>query len=137
MITLEMFYKGRDKQYACDLTPEIQTNAVETLRRANLLLERFYAANPAAAHSRGCNSGWRPPSVNACTQGAAKKSNHMLGKAIDISDDDEALDSWLMSAEGQAALGEIGLWMEHPSSTPRWAHVQIVPPGSGHRVFNP
>lgn len=137
MITMEMFYKGRDKQYACELTEEIQTNAKVTVLRANMLLDRFYAANPKAAQNRGCNSGWRPPEVNARTHNAAKKSNHMIGRAIDIGDDDEQLDKWLMTAEGQKALEEIGLWMEQPSATPRWAHVQIVPPGSGHRVFFP
>ena len=137
MITQEQFYKGRDKAFACDLTPEIRANAVETLKRANHLLDEFYTCNPSAYRNRGCNSGWRPPAVNACTKGAAKKSNHMLGKAIDIGDDDEQLDTWLMTPEGQSALVRIGLWMEHPSATPRWAHVQTVPPGSGRRVFNP
>lgn len=137
MISLEQFYKGRDKQYACELTPEIEANAVETLRRANLLLGMFYAACSEAHQARGCNSGWRPSAVNACTPGAAKKSNHMLGKAIDMGDDDEQLDAWLMTDAGQKALIEVGLWMEHPSATPRWAHVQIVPPGSGRRTFMP
>jgi len=34
-------------------------------------------------------------------------------------------------------LEAIGLWLEHPESTPRWCHVQIVPPASGKRVFRP
>ena len=136
MITLEQFYKGRDKQYASDLTAEIQKNAEEILRRANRLLELFTAANP-KAHARGCNSGWRPPAVNAGVKNAAPKSNHMKGLAIDIEDDDEELDKWLMTAAGQKALEICQLWMEHPSATPRWAHVQSVPPRSGRRVFNP
>ena len=136
MITLEMFWKGRDKQYASDLTPEIVKNAQETVRKANLLLERFEKSGGVCT-SRGCNSGWRPPAVNAATRKAAVKSNHMKGLAIDIGDDDEALDKWLMTPEGQKALVEIGLWMEHPSATPRWCHVQTVPPGSGRRVFHP
>lgn len=131
-----MFWMGRDKTYSCDLTDEICTNAAETVRRANLLLARFYVARP-TAHKRVVNSGWRPPQVNARTERAAKLSNHMLAKAIDISDDDGQLDAWLMTTDGQAALAEIGLWMEHPSATPRWAHVQIVPPKSGRRVFLP
>lgn len=137
MITLEQFYKGRNLQYASELTDSIKINAVETLRRANELLKRFYAANPKAAQNRGCNSGWRPAAVNAGTKGAAPMSNHMAAKAIDIGDDDEQLDAWLMTEQGQKALTDIGLWMEHPSKTPRWAHVQIVPPKSGRRVFMP
>ena len=136
MITLELFYKGRDKQFAADLTPEIQKNAEELLRRTNRLLELFYVANP-TAHKRGCNSGWRPPAVNAGVKNAAPKSNHMKGLAVDIEDDDEMLDKWLMTAAGQKTLEICQLWMEHPSATPRWAHVQSVPPRSGRRVFNP
>lgn len=137
MITLEQFYKGRDKAFAKELTPAIKANAAETLRRANLLMDRFEAANPTCKRSRGCNSGWRPAQVNAKTEGAAKMSLHMTGQAIDISDDDGAIDAWLMTAAGQKALEEIGLWMEHPSATPRWSHVQTKPPGSGRRVFYP
>lgn len=137
MITLGDFYKGRDVAYAADLTEEIRNNALITLQRANRLLERFYAAVPQATRVRGCNSGWRPPAVNATVRNAAKKSNHLLGRAIDINDDDDLLDKWLMTEAGQKALADIGLWMEHPMATPRWAHVQTVPPASGRRVFHP
>ena len=136
MITLEQFYKGRDKQYASDLTPEIQQNAVELLRRTNRLLEMFLAANP-TSHARGCNSGWRPAAINSSVKNAAPRSNHMLGLACDIEDDDESLDKWLMTAEGQKALEICQLWMEHPQATPRWSHVQSVAPKSGRRVFIP
>lgn len=137
MITEREFWKGRDKQYASELTPEIRANAKETLRRVNELLKLFYAANPASAQDRGCNSGWRPRAVNAATHGAALLSNHMKAMACDVGDDDEALDRWLMTVEGQAALTKIGLWMEHPSATPRWCHLQTVPPRSGRRVYYP
>lgn len=137
MITEREFWKGRDVQYASDLTPEIQANAKETLRRVNELLKLFYAARPASCQDRGCNSGWRPPRVNARTRNAALKSHHMTGKACDVGDDDSELGSWLMTTEGQAALVKIGLWIEHPSATPRWSHFQTVPPRSGRRVFYP
>jgi hypothetical protein len=136
MITLEQYWMTRDKAYANDLTDEIRENAEETVRRTNLLLEKFYKENPNAVKRR-VNSGWRPPSVNAKTKGAALKSNHMLARAIDISDQDGQLDKWLMTQSGQNALEAIELWMEHPSATPNWAHVQIVPPRSGRRVFHP
>lgn len=135
-ITVSQYFMGRDVTYKCDLTPQIQLNAVETTRRANLLLDRFYAANP-DAYTRGVNSGWRPAAVNCKVTGAARLSNHMLAKAIDISDEDGELDKWCLSPEGFEAMTEIQLWLESPESTPRWCHVQIVPPGSGHRVFRP
>ncbi|WP_374335552.1 hypothetical protein [Methyloversatilis sp.] len=136
MLTLEQYWMKRDKAYASDLTDEIRENAAETVRRANLLLEKFYADRPNAV-KRKVNSGWRPPAVNQKTKNAAPKSNHMLARAVDIGDQDGELDKWLMTVSGQNALEEIGLWMEHPSATPGWAHVQIVPPRSGKRVFYP
>lgn len=136
-ISLEMYWKGRDKLFVTQLTPTIRRNAEETVRRANFLLEMFYSANPMAAKGRGCNSGWRPAQVNASTKGAAKNSPHMTAEAIDIGDDDEMLDKWLMTQAGQKALESVGLWIEHPSATPRWTHVQTRPPASGRRVFFP
>lgn len=135
-ITVPQYFMGRDVTYKAALTPDITKNATETTRLANLLLDRFYAANP-QAHQRGVNSGWRPPAVNAGTVGASKTSHHMTGRAIDLGDDDGQLDAYCMSAVGQAALIEIGLWLEHPDSTPRWCHVQTLPPGSKNRVFRP
>lgn len=136
MISMDDFMKGRDRVYASAFTDAILEASTETLRRANALLERFYESVPTAA-IRSCNSGWRPPALNAQVRGAALHSKHMTGHAIDISDDDEALDRWLLMAEGQAWLVTLGLWMEHPSKTPRWCHVQTIPPKSGNRVFMP
>lgn len=135
-ITLAEFFMGRDVTYASSLTPAITTNGIETVRRANQLLDRFYSLSP-NAHRRGVNSGWRPPAVNAGTAGASPTSHHMTGRAVDIGDDDEQLDVWCMTPIGQLALAEFQLWLEFPGSTPRWCHVQTVPPGSGNRVFHP
>jgi hypothetical protein len=128
MITLEDYFMGRDKLFPAELTEEMWGNAVTTIERANRLLER-------AGLQRGVNSGWRPASVNAVVRNAAKRSKHIHCLAIDIDDDDDALDAWCV--ENLDVLAEIGLWLEHPASTPRWCHVQIVPPRSGKRVFNP
>lgn len=137
MITLESYWMGRDKTHAEFLKIEFFHFASETVRRANLLLDRYLSANPDATRPGKVNSGWRPPAINAGTKGAAKLSNHMTCKAIDIADVDGKLDQWLMTSEGQRALVECELWMEHPSATPTWTHLQIVPPGSGRRVYYP
>lgn len=136
MIVIANYFMGRDATYASSLTPAISAAAAETVIRANMLLTMFYTANQ-KAHVRSVNSGWRPPAINARVSNAAPSSKHMTGQAIDIGDDDGQLDDWCMTVAGQAALTKIGLWMEHPSATPRWCHVQTVPPGSGRRVFNP
>lgn len=137
MITRELYFKGRDRRYSSEMTPEIEANAGETIRRANLLLDRFYQEVQTDYPQRGCNSGWRPTAINGSTPGAAVKSKHLLGLAIDIADPDGKLGEWVCSPAGKAALEEIGLWAEHRSATPSWCHVQTVPPRSGNRIFWP
>lgn len=136
MIQLEQYWMGRDRAYAKDLTDEIKANAAETIKRANRLIAIYQKAT-GDTRPRSVNSGWRPPAVNSLTPGAAKKSKHMLGQALDIADASKTMKAWLMTAAGQKALVECELWMEHPDATPTWVHVQIVPPGSGNRVFRP
>jgi hypothetical protein len=120
-ITLADYFMGRDRLYADELTQELATNAQRMVERANALLHR-------AGLRRAVNSGWRPAAVNAAISNAAKKSKHLLCLAIDIDDDDGALDAWCMAHPD--VLEELGLWLEHPSATPRWCHVQIVQYGS-------
>lgn len=136
MITDRGFWKGRDVQFAKDLTATIRANAALAIRAVNELLEDFYNARPNAA-GRDATSGWRPLAVNSTTAGASATSLHMRALAIDVEDDDEELDTWLMTEPGQRALVAHGLWMEHPGATPRWCHLQLKSPGSGRRVFYP
>ena len=75
--------------------------------------------------------GFRP---QYCPIGAPK-SNHKRGLAIDVYDPYNQLDLWCMN--NHAILEELGLWLEHPSATNRWCHVQAVPPRSNNRVFLP
>jgi hypothetical protein len=128
MITLADYFMGRDSQYAAELTEALRVNAGHVVARANLLLSR-------AGLVRGVTSGWRPAAVNAAVENAAKESKHISCLAVDIEDGDGALDAWCMA--NPRALEDIGLWLEHPSATPRWCHVQVVPPKSGKRVFHP
>lgn len=139
MITLEQYFMGRDKTYAADLTPDIIRNATDLVERVNRLIERMGSAvtweNDPDTRSL-VSSGWRPPAINAATRGAAKRSNHMAGLAVDLYDPDGDLDDWLLN-HLPAIGGEFGLYLEHPSATKGWAHLQSVPPGSGRRVFYP
>ena len=137
-ITIEDFWMGRDRNFAACLTDEIRKNAAETVSKVNLLL--FHAAKDGlvliASNKRSLvNSGWRPPAINAATPNAAAKSRHMTGQACDVSDPTGSLDKWCMA--NLEELEHVGLWMEHPSSTPGWCHLQTVPPRSGRRVFQP
>lgn len=136
MIMLADYFMGRDvdPRYAAELSNEIRTNATETVRRANVLLSRYYAAQPDAERAR-VTSGWRPKAVNASISNAAPRSRHMTGQAIDLSDPEGDLDAWCM--DNLDILAGCGLWLESPASTKGWCHVQTVPPRSGSRVFFP
>ena len=109
-------------------------NAETTIVKGNQLILAFQNAT-GDNEGRDATSGYRPPAVNAATRGAAVKSKHMKCLAVDIRDDEGALDEWCLAHPG--VLEGIGLWQEHPSATKGWCHVQTVPPGSGNRVFYP
>lgn len=128
LITLQEFLMGRDHAYPSDYTEQVAQNAVHTVAKINEFLER-------SGFDGHVNSGWRPPSLNAATKGAAPKSKHMLGLACDLHDSDGHIDRWCI--DNPEVLEELGLWQESPSSTPGWCHLQIVAPTSGHRVFFP
>jgi hypothetical protein len=136
MITLSDYFQSRDSGLERDLrlsnaleyNPDIERNAEILLPLVNLLLTEF-------GEWRKPNSGWRPPSYNAKVPGAAKRSFHMTGQAIDLEDDDGGLKAWLM--EYPQTLDKIGLWMEHPSATKGWVHLQSKPPRSNRRIFYP
>ena len=128
MISLADYYMKRDEQFPNELTDDLRWNAASTVDRVNQLLEAF-------GEHRNVTSGWRPAVVNAATPNAAKKSKHMTCQACDLEDKDGWLDAWCI--DNLEALERIGLWLEHPDATVGWAHVQIVAPGSGNRVFRP
>ena len=138
-ITLADYYMGRQIEYGHELTPGMKLNSEITIMRVNELLEQLIAhdvelhLNP-KTHSL-LTSGWRPRGVNAATPNAAPNSKHMTCEACDIYDPDGDIDDWCM--EHPARIEDIGLWMEHPSATKGWCHVQTIPPRSGKRVFYP
>jgi hypothetical protein len=136
MILLDDYWMGRDARYGSEITPRTRSNAMLTVECANRLLEEYEKATSDAT-PRNVNSGWRPAAINASTPKAAKRSKHMTGEAIDLSDDDGSLDAWCVSPAGLLALASCGLWLEHPDATPRWCHTQTIPPKSGRRVFHP
>lgn len=81
------------------------------------------------------SSGYRPPEVNAETPGAAKDSNHMLCRAVDIADPDGRFTDWC--SKNMDLMAHFELWQEDPRWTKGWVHLQSVPPKSQHRIFIP
>jgi len=129
MISLDQYWMGRDSKYADELTDEIRLNAQETIDRVNRLLE--YAGRSVD----DVNSGWRPPSINEQIKNAAKRSNHLIGRAVDVRDIDRSLATWV--ADNADILLVCDLYCEDFRWTPTWVHFQTVPPGSGRRIYIP
>jgi hypothetical protein len=135
VVTAEAYWMGRDKLE----TPSqaIRDNANDLLARVNKFIA-LYALDTGNTVA-GINSGWRPPIINSRTPGASKTSHHLTACAIDLSDADEAIDTYLSTQEGQTTLEVCGLFSEDPKATKRWAHLQSKPFGSyrsgGTRTF--
>jgi Peptidase M15 len=137
MIELSQFYMGRDKTHALILGSDLRANAARTVEAANKLLTLAKGAGVQIKPGQWgmVRSGWRPPDINGTTAGASKTSLHMQCLAIDLEDVDGSLDKWCFA--NQNVLRDLALWLEDPSATPTWCHVQLKPPGSGNRVFRP
>jgi len=140
VITLEHYWMGRDVEYRDELTDEIERNARLTVERVNLLLRHIAAygglrAEHGPTTGNPVASGWRPAEINARVPAAVPDSPHIIGAACDLYDPRNALDDWCMSHLD--VLERLGLWLEHPSYTNGWCHLQIVAPPCGNRVFDP
>lgn len=123
MLTKEMVLMGRDKLYPADYTKEIENNILDLCDRVNNLLKDLKITTISVS------SGWRPSQVNYNIPGAAKKSSHQIGRAVDIKDDDnQSLCKIVQKKEEESPgyLKKFGLWMEHPDDTKgklsNWAH---------------
>lgn len=136
-LTLTDYLNKRDSKY--DLATDVRKNAEDTVEKANKLLEYLekngisLEVNPSTGTY--ISSGWRPAQINAVVKGAAPKSKHISGQAIDIYDPDGDIDDFLMTH--LEVLELFGFWLEHPSATKGWSHWQTIPPNSKKRIFYP
>lgn len=129
MISIQDYLMGRDTKYPSEYTPEITSNATKLLEKVNALLMDLKIDKVTV------NSGWRPAAINNATVGSAKKSNHMLGLAVDLADLDCSL--WNLVIKNMELLERYGLFLEDKRWTKSWVHFQCVPPKSGKRVLIP
>lgn len=67
-------------------------------------------------------SGYRC-SIHNASVGGAKRSAHLEGKAADVVDPGNVLDTFL----SDQVLEQCGLWREDPKATPGWVHLQVRP----------
>jgi len=140
-ITLSNYLMSRDHLYPDEYNVGVRTCSEMIVEKVNSLLAVLEAegvkleVNPRTGSI--VSSGWRPQQINGQVKGAAIRSKHITGQACDLYDPEGELDDFLMSEKGQRVLTSLGLWLEHPSATKGWSHVQTVPPKSGNRIFYP
>lgn len=134
MISIQEILKGKDLK---SLPKEHQDNLV-------ILLERINKVRIAYGKSMLVTSGYRSMQEHldiykrkgiTDISKIPMQSRHLYGLAVDISDPKGELDNWCQN--NVKLLEEIGLWLEHPDSTPGWTHFQCSPPKSGNRFFKP
>lgn len=125
MITFEEFLHGHKKE---DIPEEYQKNMEVFLIKINKIREAYGKAMIVT-------SGIRTQADQARINPKATKSNHLTGRAIDISDPKKELQIWCKN--NVKLLEEVGLWMEDFGSTPNWCHFQDIAPKSGNRWFKP
>ncbi len=138
MITTTEYFcnAGRDLCSAGLVPPAHLQNARVFLNKLNPLLAAF-DAHRGSHFVAIVNSGYRTQSINAAIPNAAPKSKHLTGNAIDIRDVGGELKAWLVTEKGKAIMNVCGLFMEHPSATPKWCHLQDIAPKSGNLIFYP
>lgn len=122
VITLKDWQMGRHIKYETEYNKSIENNAKDLLQRVNSLLTDL------GIEKAKVSSGWRPKAINK-NAGGAKKSAHLVGKAIDIKDDEnQSLSKKIL--ENAHLLKDYGLWIEDPKYTKgkwtNWVHLDTV-----------
>lgn len=114
-----------------ELTYEVKSNIAGLVDKVNMLLTEIKWNKPVSI-----SSGFRPSGVNAGVKGAAKKSLHMTGQALDIMQDKKdkqelgMLIRKIQNNEGMAGLlGRHKLMMESLEATvgknTDWVHLDV------------
>jgi hypothetical protein len=119
-----------------DVDADVQANLLDLRERINKVREKCKADT---GKGFKVNDGLRRRGKDKPKNGA-EKSNHYLGNAVDI-DDDDTLWLWKWCEQNLKFIWECGLWMEDPRWTHgkggTWMHFQRVAPGSGKFIFRP
>jgi len=120
-----------------DQTQDIQDNLVELLVRINKVRAAYGKPMTVTSGLRTMADHLRIYAAKGITDKSKipMQSNHLYGRAVDISDPNKELQAWVL--KNVKLMEEIGLWMEDFSATTNWVHFQINPPKSGNRFFQP
>jgi hypothetical protein len=118
----------KERKSSPELTPEVIANAIELVSKVNKLLNSIKWTSDISL-----SSGFRPSDVNANVPGAAKKSGHTIGLALDIFQDKNSgnLGTYIRSLQKtDNILGSHELMMESLESTvgknSNWVHLDTV-----------
>jgi len=128
VITKEELTEGRDISFKDEYTDQIDDNLDDLLVRINKIRNAY-------SKPMRVSSGWRPASINGMIKGAAPKSNHIIGCAVDIFDGSGELMKWCLA--NLDVIADAGLYLEDFRWTPNWIHFQSIRPKSGKRLFIP
>lgn len=127
VLTSSGLYKDRIDHPEC--TTEVRVNAADLAERVTKLLNHL-------GLTAQVSSGFRTTSANTSANGA-KKSAHMLGMAVDLSDPRSAIGDAIMKDLG--VLERFDLYMESLTHTrtknAQWVHLQSRP--TKNRIFIP
>lgn len=127
-ITKDELLQGREDTFKDEYTDGIDGNIDRLLVAINVVREAY-------GKPMKVTSGWRPPSMNHMVKGAAPKSNHMIGLAVDISDGSGDVMRFVLA--NLELMTKLGFYFENWNWTPTWCHFQLVKPTSGKRIFVP
>lgn len=129
VVSLDLYYtdyvtkKDRRQEYPNDFNNTINENAKVLLQKINSLL------NDLGIYKSDVTSGWRPDAINSKLSNAAKKSAHMLGKAVDLLDNSNQ-DLGKLIASRPDLLRKYDLFMEDLSHTrgknTNWIHLDYL-----------
>lgn len=123
MISRSEILMGRDVLFPLDSTKE--ANLEKLLRALNIFRAAF-------GKPMRVSSGYRPGHFNT-SAGGAEKSCHPNCEACDFHDADGELKRFALA--NVELLERAGLYMEDPSRTPTWLHLQTRP--TKRRIFLP
>lgn len=108
----------------------------QQIANMGILIERINALlmEPDCPGFFGVSSGYRPASINSAV-GGALKSAHLSCEAIDLADPVGVIDKWLV--QNPELLLKYDLYLESPTKTAGWCHLQTRRTKSGNRIFLP
>lgn len=121
LLTLNDLITSSNKYPERAKSKELTQDVLENLKLLLAYVNPFLA--DLGLKSVKVSSGFRPSDVNSNLPNSAKRSLHMLGKAVDLEDTDGTLDALIESRDDLKK--RYGLWQESPASTSGWSHIDI------------